>query len=885
MNEGKISSEDIIEKRKEKIFHFLKKKQQWIYYIALAFIVWFSGIFIRTANISRLKDITTGKFTLAPDLDPFLFLRMAKYILANGSLAVIDTMRYAPLGFNNAGEMTLPSYIIAYLYKFLGMFSSKITVEYAAIIYPIIFFCATIIVFFMFVKKLFSNYRHSNLIALVSTAILSIIPSLIHRTVAGVPEKESAGLFFMFLTFYFIACAINEKKSLKTAILGLLAGISTGIMGMVWGGVEFLFVSVALAYLLFFFFNKIEKKDILSFALWIAGFTAFLIGSPRFGISLFSNTTSGLAYFVLLLIIFDKIIFNTKISERLKNIKLPRHIVSLIGLLIIGLIFALILEPGIISNIFTEIMNYLIKPLNTNRLAITVAENSRPFVSTWLSSFGGSFFWVFILGSAFVVYELFSGFKLKNRIIITLLFFLFVFGSIFSRYSSNSILNGGSFLSSLLFIGSIISFIATFSFAYIKKEEGFNPDKNLILIVAIFFFSIILARSAIRLFYFIVPIAPIMAGFFLIRLSDIGIKMKNNFTKIMAITAAILILVSCLYSAYIFMNSSINEAKYSYPGKYEFQWQKAMEWVRTNTAEDAIFAHWWDYGYWVQTLGERPTVVDGGNAIAYWNYLVGRHVLTAQNETEALEFLKTHNTSYLLIDSTDIGKYTAFSSIGSDENNDRYGWIATFTLNEGLTQEKRNETMFVFTGGTVLDEDIIWENKIYPMGSAGINAIVLPVIKTEENSSISQFGQPFVNLVYKNNAVNVPIKCVYIDGTKIQFESKGIDGCFYMTSSVSENKINKMGGGFWLSNKLMNSLMVKLYILNETTNFEIVHTENDPIIEDINSQGYNLPEITFYGSNMLGPIKIWKINYPEEIKENPEYLKKEYPNENLFKIK
>ena len=56
-------------------------------------------------------------------------------------------------------------------------------------------------------------------------------------------------------------------------------------------------------------------------------------------------------------------------------------------------------------------------------------------------------------------------------------------------------------------------------------------------------------------------------------------------------------------------------------------------------APNAVFGHWRDYGYWVQTLGERATVLDGGNAKSYWNHLMGRYALTGTSNKEALEFL------------------------------------------------------------------------------------------------------------------------------------------------------------------------------------------------------------------------------------------------------
>lgn len=39
-------------------------------------------------------------------------------------------------------------------------------------------------------------------------------------------------------------------------------------------------------------------------------------------------------------------------------------------------------------------------------------------------------------------------------------------------------------------------------------------------------------------------------------------------------------------------------------------WQLALEWIRTQTPSDSIIMSWWDYGYWIETLGERTTLID-----------------------------------------------------------------------------------------------------------------------------------------------------------------------------------------------------------------------------------------------------------------------------------
>jgi hypothetical protein len=306
-----------------------------------------------------------------------------------------------------------------------------------------------------------------------------------------------------------------------------------------------------------------------------------------------------------------------------------------------------------------------------------------------------------------------------------------------------------------------------------------------------------------------------------------------------------------------------------------------MSWVRDNTPKDAVFAHWWDYGYWVQSIGERATVLDGGNAIPYWDYLMGRHVLTGQNETEALEFLKAHNTTYLLIDSTDIGKYPAYSSIGGDLNYDRYSWVSNFNLDERQTIEKRNETTYVYTGGTMLDQDIQWQNQIYPAEKAGIGAFTLNIKKDGDVMSITQ---PTAVVFYNGKQSTIPLKYVYYNNQLLNF-SQGF-GCLYIVPQLTSVGINNLGSAMYISEKSMNALWIKLYLLNKTEgNFELVHSEDSAIVKELSSK-YNVTAGDFinYG-DINGPIKIWKINYPENITINPDYLLLDYPNPELRQVR
>src|SRR3989344_6918189 len=131
-------------RRKEKVLNLLKSGPSKLFYLILALII-FIGLYKRTSNLSGLRDITTGSWTLGPDLDPFLFLRWAKYIVSHGSLFAIDTMRNFPLGFSTEYELLLHPYLMAWFHNAIAFFSLSSSVTYSAIIFPVFMFALSIV--------------------------------------------------------------------------------------------------------------------------------------------------------------------------------------------------------------------------------------------------------------------------------------------------------------------------------------------------------------------------------------------------------------------------------------------------------------------------------------------------------------------------------------------------------------------------------------------------------------------------------------------------------------------------------------------------------------------------------------------------------------------
>lgn len=76
-------------------------------------------------------------------------------------------------------------------------------------------------------------------------------------------------------------------------------------------------------------------------------------------------------------------------------------------------------------------------------------------------------------------------------------------------------------------------------------------------------------------------------------------------------------------------------------------YREAYSWLRKNTAEDAKVMAWWDYGYQIGGMADRPTLVDNNT----WNNthiaLVGKAM--SSREEVSYPIMRSHDVSYVLV--------------------------------------------------------------------------------------------------------------------------------------------------------------------------------------------------------------------------------------------
>jgi dolichyl-diphosphooligosaccharide--protein glycosyltransferase len=122
--------------------------------------------------------------------------------------------------------------------------------------------------------------------------------------------------------------------------------------------------------------------------------------------------------------------------------------------------------------------------------------------------------------------------------------------------------------------------------------------------------------------------------------------------------------------------------------------REAYYWIRQNTAQDAVIMSWWDYGYQIAGMADRPTLVDNNT----WN---NTHIATvgkamASNEDIAYPILRRHDVDYVLVI---FGGLLGYS--GDDIN--KFLWMVRIAQGE-WPEEVQEVNYFTQRGEYAVDE-------------------------------------------------------------------------------------------------------------------------------------------------------------------------------------
>lgn len=621
-------------------------------------------------------------------LDPFFFYRTGEYALQNDlSINYHDGLRYFPDGVNTYQiEYMLPIYLPIFGYLLVSTLGSQMTFLQFSIIFPAIMGAISVLVVYFLGRELFQ----SRLAGIFSAFFMAVIPAAVTRTSAGFLEKEPVAAVFIPLTAYFFVRAFRNK-SLPD---GILSGISLALLGMSWGGVQYiyalyvaffgiLFIAGTLMVFINYLFGGLEKwvssiESCYDDRVIVSFLPLILIGIPLHWIFPHNIGTSAVA--VQLSFAVAGVLALRFGLERFRLVKPEKMPYVIPAIMVIGVV-AVLTGSMFVDSLANSVAGFMgLMSFQKEVIGTTVAENAPGDWASIQSTTGNSY-------ASAVVPQL---------------------SSILWMFSAGLLM--------LLGIAAII------------YRTWRRKDWVLILPSMWFFTSIFAVFYYVRLVFLIAVPAALLSGFFvywvLYKASEtkfykkIGKSRRFNPLTLILLAGVALLVATNFASAYAYginLGPSICFPRYNSNNVFDVEpcitydengnevfaenqpWYEAFAYFRDQTPEDSVILSWWDFGHWFHARGERASVADGGNLfgpiinvpIAQW------YVDDVSNWDKHEDWIKEHGVTHILMDYTLPEKYGAISKIASDGEQ----IIGYMRLNQAGTQQQENNTIYIFNNG------------------------------------------------------------------------------------------------------------------------------------------------------------------------------------------
>ncbi|EED78399.1 predicted protein [Postia placenta Mad-698-R] len=182
---------------------------------------------------------------------------------------------------------------------------------------------------------------------------------------------------------------------------------------------------------------------------------------------------------------------------------------------------------------------------------------------------------------------------------------------------------------------------------------------DLQLLIFLFPAGVIMCFRQLRDEHVFVIIYAVVASYF----AGVMVRLMLTLTPVVCVTAAVAfsVLINALGMLFFFVMhcTYVTSTAYSSPsvvlastnpdGSQHIidDFREAYYWLRQNTPETAVVMSWWDYGYQIAGMADRPTLVDNNT----WN---NTHIATvgkamSSSEEVAYPILRKHDVDYVLI--------------------------------------------------------------------------------------------------------------------------------------------------------------------------------------------------------------------------------------------
>ena len=632
------------------------------------------------------------------EFDPFFNYRATQYLIDHGLNAYVhwhDDMSWYPHGRDVFATAQVPLHVTdAILYKIFGGGTSLYDFT---IVFPVVFGSMTAIVVFALVRVLGGTSA-----GLFASLFFALSPPIIVRGTIGWFKSEPLGLFYGLLGVYLFLSGLKSENK-KIAIAKIVGGgffLATGFAS--WGGIEFFLLPLGLFFVALPFIRKDHNFLLWAVPLFVA-VTMVISGGlfarpgPTFVFGVRGFAMIGPTILLVIIIFIQKY---SKDHNRTRN--------SLLALTVLIIVGGIILSAGVFHSASFRYLNAL-NPFLTSEdpLVDSVAEHATPTLAQNFSYF--SILMLFAGLGIWLIFRKKSGdtnqlrLSLKNEMTI----FALIIGMV-GAYAGSTFARLELLTATSVIILSAVGLAALTSEIFKKNEKSLKVNESS-------------------------------------KKGTSSIKKTNDFLgripKIAFVAVIVaLLLVPALYPVNANWISITKSPPTILNGGSNFaiatdDWPSALKWIKDDTPKDSVVASWWDYGYWIQTLGERKTLADNSTVDTSIIANIARMLLNSPDEAwktlrdmganyilvyvVGQKFVSNGQELYVLGGGGDESKKQWFMKIGGEDSS-KFLQDDSFTPTDYFWQNTLLGQMFPFKPVTYFDPNTHTESPTYNTGYTAI---------------------------------------------------------------------------------------------------------------------------------------------------------------------
>ena len=602
-------------------------------------------VLIAGAAVSSRLFAVVRYESIIHEFDPWFNFRATKVLTSDGYYRFwnwFDPTAWYPLG-RAAGGTVFPGLMLTSgtLYNVLHFFNIPVNIRDICVMLAPIFSGLTAVVAYLFTREIKDEAA-----GLLAAVFIGIAPGYTSRSVAGSYDNEAIAIFLLLFTFYLWIRAVKTGS----VLYGIGTALAYFYMVAAWGGYVFITNMIPLHALVLVLMGRWSERLYVAYSSFYALGTLASMQVPFVGFQPVrtSEHMAALGVFGLLQLIALAELARRYVSSAQFRVLARAAVAGIALAAFAGLV--VLTHAGYIAP-WTGRFYSLWDTAYAKKHIPIIASVSEHQPTPWPAYFMDlhMLVWLFPAG----VFLLFTQLRDEHVFVITYA----VMGAYFSGVMVRLMLT----LTPCVCVCAAVAASSVLD-AYAQREAPPRKKKS----------------STER-----PPAAPAL----LPRIAVVGMML-------------VFLVQFVLHSTYItssaYSSPSVVLASTTTDGSQHIidDFREAYYWLRQNTPEDARVMSWWDYGYQIAGLADRPTLVDNNT----WN---NTHIATvgkamSSSEDKAYPILRQHDVDYVLVI---FGSLIGFS--GDDLN--KFLWMVRIA--QGVWPDEVDEASFFTAQGDYRVDD------------------------------------------------------------------------------------------------------------------------------------------------------------------------------------